>query len=78
MLLACSLSARSNGRTVSLESLLREMTDRNSLPQYPDPFYTCKQFSSYDQATVAPGDVTYSPKQSDRNRALLASVQKQL
>lgn len=59
MLLACSLSVRSSGRTVSMESLLREMTDRNSLPQYPDPFYTCRQFSSYDRATVTPGDKSW-------------------
>lgn len=59
MLLACSLPVHSSGRAVSMESLLREMTDRNSLPQYPNPFYTCKQFSSYDRATVAPGSKSW-------------------
>ncbi len=38
---------------VSMESLLKEMIDRDALAKYPDPYYTCKQFSSYDRATVS-------------------------
>lgn len=49
----------SSEKVVTTESLLKEMIDRNSLPQYPDPYYTCKQFSSYDRATVAPGDKSW-------------------
>lgn len=44
---------------ISVESLLQEMTDRNCLPQYPDPYYTCKQFSSYDRATTTPDDKSW-------------------
>ncbi|MDR1720071.1 MAG: DUF2961 domain-containing protein [Dysgonamonadaceae bacterium] len=39
--------------TVSIESLLKEMTNRSELAKYPDPAFTCKQFSSYDRGTVA-------------------------
>lgn len=39
---------------VSLESLLREMVDRDQLARFPDPAYVCRQFSSYDRETVAP------------------------
>ena len=39
---------------VGLESLLREMIHRDHLAQFPDPAYTCRQFSSYDRETVAP------------------------
>lgn len=40
---------------ISLESLLHEMTDRDVLAEYPSPVYFCKQFSSYDRASVEPG-----------------------
>ncbi len=40
---------------VSFDSLLAEMTDRNVVAQLPDPAYTCRQFSSYDRASTAPG-----------------------
>ena len=44
---------------VTLGSLLEEMTDRDNLSRYPEPYYVCKQFSSYDRATVAPGDMSW-------------------
>ena len=37
---------------ISLESLLLEMTNRKTLAEYPSPGYFCKQFSSYDRASV--------------------------
>ncbi len=40
-------------KSISIESLLKEMVDRNELAKYPDPTFTCNQFSSYDRATVA-------------------------
>jgi hypothetical protein len=40
---------------VSLGSLLKEMTDLEALTRLPDPAYTCKQFSSYDQRSTDPG-----------------------
>lgn len=41
---------------VTFESLLREMVDRDAIARWPDPAYTCKQFSSYDRASTSPAD----------------------
>lgn len=41
---------------VTTASLLREMTDLKSLAQYPQPAFTCRQFSSYDRASTSPDD----------------------
>lgn len=41
-------------RVVSLESLLEEMTDYDSIARWPDPEFKCLQASSHDRATVAP------------------------
>jgi len=43
-------------KQVSLKSLLSEMTDRQHLTLYPDPFYTLKQSGSYDRKTVSPNE----------------------
>ena len=40
---------------VTLESLLRQMTDLSLLAEFPDPPYVTRQFSSYDRASEAPG-----------------------
>ncbi|MBN2293541.1 MAG: DUF2961 domain-containing protein [Pirellulales bacterium] len=40
--------------TVSLDSLLDEMTDRAGLASLPQPAYTCVQASSYDRQSKAP------------------------
>jgi len=42
--------------SVSLKSLLTEMTSRDNLTRLPSPWYQLKQFSSYDRRTVAAGD----------------------
>src|SRR5262249_51134896 len=39
---------------INLDSLLKEMLDRDALARYPDPPYTCKQSSSYDRASTTP------------------------
>ena len=44
----------STNKTISIESLLTEMTNRNLIPEFPEPYYTCKQFSSYDRNSVGP------------------------
>lgn len=44
---------------VTVESLLKEMTNRETLPRYPDPYYTNRQFSSYDRGAEAPGDSSW-------------------
>lgn len=40
--------------TVTLLSLLEEMVDRERLAKFPEPAYTCRQFSSYDRGSVSP------------------------
>lgn len=43
-----------NQKTITLESLLDEMTDRQGLTHYPEPYYSVRQFSSYDRQSIAP------------------------
>ncbi len=42
--------------TITLESLLREMTDRDAAARWPQPEYVCRQASSYDRAQTDPKD----------------------
>ena len=46
---------RSGQRLVTLQSLLDEMVSAEEQSKYPDPWYTCRQKSSHDRTTVAPG-----------------------
>lgn len=56
LFLASGLIMQSCGRdSVTLESLLDEMVDREQLARLPEIPYTLKQFSSYDRGAVAPG-----------------------
>jgi hypothetical protein len=41
-------------KVITLTTLLNEMVDRQALSRWPDPPYTCRQFSSYDRQSVAP------------------------
>ena len=54
----CAVSAgalRAEEKTaVSLPSLLAEMLDRTAITHVPAPWYTCRQASSYDRASVSP------------------------
>lgn len=54
---ACASLAAPAGASppVTLSSLLNEMIDRDAVARWPDPAYTCRQFSSYDRASTAPG-----------------------
>jgi D-arabinan exo alpha-(1,3)/(1,5)-arabinofuranosidase (non-reducing end) len=52
---ACSQSTSE----ITLETLLNEMTDRDNIARFPDPNYSCKQFSSYNQASVSPDHYTW-------------------
>jgi hypothetical protein len=54
-LLSSSASQVRAGSKVTLESLLRQMTDLSLLAEFPDPPYVTRQFSSYDRASEAPG-----------------------
>lgn len=42
------------GKVISLESLLQEMVDFDSMARWPVPFYTCRQASSYDRRRKGP------------------------
>ena len=42
------------GPSVSLDSLLNEMVDTESIARWPEQEFTCKQASSYDRKKVAP------------------------
>jgi hypothetical protein len=50
------LISASHAETVTIKSLLQEMTDRTQLAQLDDPAFTSKQFSSYDRKSVSPDD----------------------
>jgi hypothetical protein len=41
---------------VTTRSLLSEMTDLAAVAEYPDPPFTCRQFSSYDRRSKSPDD----------------------
>ena len=43
-------------QAVNLESLLREMVDRDALGRLPEPAYTGRSASSYDRASKSPSD----------------------
>lgn len=53
--------------TVSLESLLHEMVDRDSLAQWPEPAFVCMHASSYNRLSKSPGDVTGWFANSDKS-----------
>jgi hypothetical protein len=67
--------ARAAGK-VTLESLLRQMTDLSLLAEFPDPPYVAKQFSSYDRASEAPGKESWFAN-SDRGFTLYDGVVKE-
>src|SRR5205085_8865586 len=50
----CALPAHAEPPPITLESLLKEMVDRDAAARFPDPAYTCKQFSSYDRRSTTP------------------------
>jgi hypothetical protein len=50
--LLCSGSVLT-AETITLESLLDEIVTRETLARFPQPSYTCRQFSSYDRDAVA-------------------------
>ena len=41
---------------VTTAGLLGEMTDLSGMAEFPDPPYTCQQFSSYDRASKSPSE----------------------
>ncbi|WP_277557473.1 glycoside hydrolase family 172 protein [Ereboglobus sp. PH5-10] len=53
-LLFAIFAGAANAGTITIKSLLDEMTDRDERARFPEPAFTCAQFSSYDRASVAP------------------------
>jgi hypothetical protein len=45
--------------TVTFESLLEEMVDRDRIARLAEPGYACRQFSSYDRNSTEPGSPTW-------------------
>lgn len=54
LLHAALLASAFGAPAVSMRSLLDEMADLAALAEFPAPFFTCRQFSSYDRASQAP------------------------
>lgn len=54
-----AVDTQSESATVSLSSLLEEMINRDTLARFPNPSYTCKQFSSYDRNSDTPDSPTW-------------------
>jgi hypothetical protein len=57
--MAILLSCNNQSGEINIESLLREMTDREHIAKFPNPEFTTKQFSSYNIASEKPGDYTW-------------------
>jgi hypothetical protein len=53
-----SVGGAESGAT-TLESLLQEMVNRDTVARLPQPAYTCRQFSSYDRNSTEPGSPTW-------------------
>jgi hypothetical protein len=55
-LLALPAAAAAQEREITLETLLKEMIDRDAVARWPDPPYKCMQASSYDRRSKTPDD----------------------
>ena len=55
-LLALPVAASAGEREITLESLLKEMIDRDAVARWPEPAYKCMQASSYDRRSKTPDD----------------------
>lgn len=70
LVLAAAPAAGRQTTPITFESLLKEMVDRDSIARFPDPPYTCKQFSSYDRASTSPADARGWFANGDANQYL--------
>lgn len=52
----CAVAPAGEGPRITLESLLKEMTDVSAVARWPDPVYTCQQEGSWDRRTKTPED----------------------
>jgi len=55
-LLAMPMVAAAEERQITLETLLKEMIDRDAVARWPDPPYKCMHASSYDRHSKTPDD----------------------
>ncbi len=62
------------GETITLNSLLDEMVDREASARFPSPGYTCWQASSYDRASVSPDDAGSWQANNDRSFFIRSEV----
>ena len=51
----CVLAGPTDEPPISIGSLLEEMISRDSAARFPEPGFSCKQFSSYDRRAAEPG-----------------------
>ncbi len=51
---------------VSMKGLLPEMVDLGRMAEFPDPPYTCRQFSSYDRASKSPAQDWFANNDRDQ------------
>ena len=70
VVLAGLLVGPSAANEITTASLLSEMTDLKAMAEFPDPAYTCRQFSSYDRASQAPSDFQAWFANNDRGQYL--------
>jgi len=54
LLMFCSGIVVYGAPAISTAGLLDEMIDLAGMTRFPSPYYTCKQFSSYDRKSVSP------------------------
>lgn len=52
-------SSCQNNKPITLETLLDEMVSLEEMAQFPDPYYTCHQASSYDRRSVSPDSANW-------------------
>src|SRR5690554_1832361 len=55
-LIAIIFLSSCNSESITMESLLVEMTDREVITRFPENAYTLKQFSSYDRLSTSPDE----------------------
>jgi hypothetical protein len=70
IVVAVSLAGCTAPQPVTTRSLLAEMTDLAALAEFPNPPYTCRQFSSYDRASTSPADQQTWFANADANQYL--------
>ena len=59
-----------SAQTVTLDTLLDEIVNREEAARFPEPAYTCKQMSSYDRAMITPDDPVGWYSNGDNNQFL--------